>query len=93
MDGRGARGRGRNASRGQAETVGVVLVLAMTLIGATVALAFGGSVLNDARIDSQEGGIEHAMTQLDSRSAMVAGLGDSARSAVGVGQRRLSRGP
>jgi hypothetical protein len=76
MLGRGGRERRRDASRGQAETIGVVLILAMTLIGATVALAFGATGLDAARINAQEGGVEHAMTQLDSRSAMVA-LGDS----------------
>jgi hypothetical protein len=76
MDGRGGRLNRRDVSRGQAETVGVVLILALTLIGATVALAFGASGLDNARINAQEGGVEHAMTQLDSRSAMVA-LGDS----------------
>lgn len=63
-------------SRGQAETIGVVLILAMTLIGATVALAFGATALNAARADSHEEGVRNAMTQLDSRSARVA-LGDS----------------
>lgn len=48
----------------------------MTLIGATAVMAFGASALNDARSDSLEGSTQHALTQLDSRSAMVA-LGDS----------------
>jgi flagellin-like protein len=68
--------RQRRSLRGQAETIGVVLVLAMTLIAATVAIAFGAAGLDVARLDAQEGGVEHALTQLDSRSAMVA-LGDS----------------
>ena len=66
----------RRQSRGQTETIGVVLILAMTLIGATIALAFGASALDEARLSSQEEGIQHALTQLDSRAAMVA-LGDS----------------
>lgn len=70
------RPRWSRGTRAQAETIGVVLILAMTLIGATVALAVGTTALNDFRVDAQEGGIEHAMTQLDSRTAMVA-LGDS----------------
>lgn len=76
MVGSGGRQSPRSVSRGQAEVIGVVLVLAMTLIGATLALALGATALDNARVDSQEGSIEHAMTQLDSRSAMVA-LGDS----------------
>lgn len=71
-------------SRGQSGIIGTVLILALTLIGATAVMAFGATVLNDARIDSQEGGIEHAMTQLDSRSAMVA-LGDSETQRVPLG--------
>jgi len=53
----------------------------MTLVGATVALAFGATGLNTARLHTQEGGVEHALTQLDSRTAMVA-LGDSATQTV-----------
>lgn len=76
MSGRGTGRRREHASRGQAEVIGLVLVLAMTLIGATIAIGIGASVINDARIDSNEEGIKNAMTQLDSRTARVA-LGDS----------------
>lgn len=76
MDIRWSGGRTSVPDRGQAETIGTVLILALTLIGATATLAVGAVVLDDARKTSQEDGIRHAMTQLDSRSAMVA-LGDS----------------
>ncbi len=76
MDIRWAGWRTSVPNRGQAETIGTVLILALTLIGATATLAVGAVVLDEARTSSQEDGIRHAMTQLDSRSAMVA-LGDS----------------
>lgn len=62
--------------RGQAETISVVLILSITLIGAIVAVSVGTTSLDAGRIASQEGSIEHAMTQLDSQAAIVA-LGDS----------------
>ncbi|MFB6361957.1 MAG: hypothetical protein ABEH59_11635 [Halobacteriales archaeon] len=76
MDSRWAALRPSVPDRGQAETIGTVLILALTLIGATATLAIGSVVLDDARMSAQEDGIRHAMTQLDSRTAMVA-LGDS----------------
>lgn len=82
--GEGPRMSPRTEHRGQSGIIGTVLILALTLIGATAVMAFGATVLNDARVDSQEGGIEHAMTQLDSRSAMVA-LGDSGTQRVPLG--------
>lgn len=76
MDGQRGRERPAIVDRGQAETMGVVLVVAITLIGATVAMALGATAINEARLDSQEEGIQNALTQLDSRAAMV-GLGES----------------
>lgn len=84
MAGHGGPGGRLADSRGQSGVIGTVLILALTIIGATAIMTFGATVLNDARIDSQEGGIEHAMTQLDSRSAMVA-LGDSETQRVALG--------
>lgn len=81
----GGSGRfGPAPSRGQTETIGVVLVLAMTLVGATVALGYGSFALNEARTASQEAGVENAMTQFDSRTAMVA-LGSSPTQNVRLG--------
>lgn len=63
-------------SRGQSETIGTVLILALTVIGATATLAFGATALDEARADAHGESVENAMTQLDSRTARVA-LGDS----------------
>ncbi|MDX1748428.1 MAG: hypothetical protein R3324_21035, partial [Halobacteriales archaeon] len=69
-------GERRSASRAQTETIGTVLILSMTLVGATVAVGVGATVINDAQADSNEENIRNALTQLDSRAARVA-LGDS----------------
>ncbi|MDX1746640.1 MAG: hypothetical protein R3324_11935, partial [Halobacteriales archaeon] len=62
--------------RGQTETIGVVLLLAMTIIGTSAVVAFGGTALDEAKLVSQNRGTAHTMTQFDSRAALVA-LGDS----------------
>lgn len=76
MAGIGGRQPRPPESRGQTETIGMVIVLSMTIVGATVALGFGAAAIDNAREDSNEEGIRNAMTQLDSRAARVA-LGDS----------------
>lgn len=73
---RGGGRERRHTDRGQAETIGVVLVMSLTLVGATIALALGAAAIGEIQVGSQEEGIQNAMTQLDSRAAMV-GLGDS----------------
>lgn len=58
--------------------------MAITLIGATVTVAFGGAVLDTTTADTLSGSTSQGMTQLDSRAAMVA-LGDSETQVVQLG--------
>lgn len=70
------RGFRVTGDRGQSEVIGVVLLLAITVIGATTVVAVGSSVLADSRQSAEINGAEHAMTQLDSQASLVA-LGES----------------
>lgn len=62
--------------RGQSEVIGVVLLLAITIIGASAVVAVGSSVFADSRHAADLDRAEHAMTQLDSRASLVA-LGET----------------
>jgi flagellin-like protein len=66
----------RGPDRGQSELIGTVLLLGIVIIGAGAAVAFGTTALETARDDSRASSVEHAMTQFDSKAAMVA-LGSS----------------
>ena len=61
---------------GQGELVGVVLLLAVVVVGTGAVVAFGSTALDDTRRTAEIQRAEHAMTLLDARSAMVA-IGDS----------------
>ncbi|MDX1744301.1 MAG: hypothetical protein R3324_00045 [Halobacteriales archaeon] len=68
-----SRSNGRR-DRGQAEVVGLVLIIGMTVAGLTVVVGFGAQALEDSQSESQIQRAEHAMTQFDSRASLV-GLG------------------
>lgn len=74
----------RAASRGQSEVIGVVLLLAITVIGTGAVVAVGSSVLSDAQDDSRIAQTENTMAQLSSKAALVA-LGDSETHAFDLG--------
>jgi len=61
---------------GQSETLGVILLLGITVVGTTGIVAFGSTALNDTENAATSQRTEHTMTLLDSRGAMVA-LGSS----------------
>ncbi|MFB6300271.1 MAG: hypothetical protein ABEH65_08435 [Halobacteriales archaeon] len=71
--------------RAQSGTIGVVLLLAITVISTGAIVTFGSDALIDTRQASQLQRTEHAMTLFDSRAAMVA-LGDSDAQTVSLGQ-------
>ncbi|MFB6212124.1 MAG: archaellin/type IV pilin N-terminal domain-containing protein, partial [Halobacteriales archaeon] len=71
--------------RAQSGTIGVVLLLAITVISTGAIVTFGSEALIDTRQASQLQRTEHAMTLFDSRAAMVA-LGDSDVQTVSLGQ-------
>lgn len=62
--------------RGQSETLGVVLILGITIAGTGLLVGFGATMLDDTRSSTQLHQAELAMTVFDSRAATVA-LGDS----------------
>ncbi|QSG05904.1 DUF7289 family protein [Halapricum desulfuricans] len=71
-------------SRGQSETVGFVLVIALVLAGAGLTVAIGGAAILDTQASNEYQRAEHSMTLFDSRAAMVA-LGDADAQRVSLG--------
>ncbi|WP_122088266.1 DUF7289 family protein [Halalkalicoccus subterraneus] len=63
-------------SRGQAELVGVVLLIGLTIIGTTAIVALGAGTIADSRASAEVQSTEHAMTLFDSTVTNVA-LGDA----------------
>ncbi|MFB6071764.1 MAG: hypothetical protein ABEJ88_02230 [Halobacterium sp.] len=59
-------------ARGQSETIGMVLLLAITVAGIGVVVAVGGSALDAAEHSASVQRAEQSMTLLDARAALVA---------------------
>jgi len=70
---------------GQAEVLGVALLLGMLVLGTTAVLALGGAALDQTQSSSRLESAEHSMTLFDSRAAMVA-LGGSGTQTVSFGR-------
>lgn len=64
--------------------MGVVILLALSLLVATAVVALGGAALRDTQQTSELGEAEHTMTQFDSLVTQVA-LGDSTVQSLQVG--------
>ncbi|MFC7136786.1 hypothetical protein ACFQRB_10365 [Halobaculum litoreum] len=64
---RGPRGR-----RAQGDVIGIVLLLAITVIGAGTVVAFGGDAIDGIRESATTGAAEQSMTQFDSKASLVA---------------------
>ncbi|SDM18404.1 flagellin N-terminal-like domain-containing protein [Halogranum gelatinilyticum] len=62
--------------RGQSDVIGVVLLLAITVLGAGTIVALGSQTLADSEHQLEVESAEHAMTEFDSRTSLVA-HGDS----------------
>jgi hypothetical protein len=73
--------------RAQSELVGVVLVIALVLLGTVSVVALGSSAIEDTQRQSELQSAEQAMTVLDSRAATVA-LGRSDSQSVRFGDSR-----
>lgn len=71
--------------RGQAELVGVVLLIGLTILGTTAIVVLGTGTIADSRTDSEIQSTEHAMTLFDSKAANVA-LGESSVQTVQFGR-------
>lgn len=63
---------GEGGVRAQSETLGVVLLLGITIFGATAVVTLGSTAVSDSKDTVQLGSAENAMMQLDSRASLVA---------------------
>ena len=70
---------------GQAEVLGVALLLGILVLGTTAVLALGGAAVDQTQSSSRLENAEHSMTLFDSRAAMVA-LGGSGTQTVSFGR-------
>lgn len=68
--------RRRPGERGQAEIIGVVLLLAVTVGVVTATVVVGSAALSDARSDAETSTVENTMAHMSSKVSLVA-LGDS----------------
>lgn len=73
------------SSRGQAEMISVVLLMGITVAGMITVVALGSVAIEENKQVSEIQGTDHAMTQLDSRAAVVA-LGESDSQEVDLGR-------
>lgn len=80
----------RGNSRAQSETIGVVLLLALTIVGAGVVLTLGSVAVDDVRLGATTGSAEQGMTQFDSKASLVA-HGDSESQTVRLGGAENAR--
>jgi hypothetical protein len=71
--------------RGQGSTIGIVLVFGMVIAGTVVVVAFGAGAISDTEDTLSVQRAEKAMTQFDSKAALVA-LGDTDVQQVSFGQ-------
>ncbi|WP_277553130.1 DUF7289 family protein [Halobaculum limi] len=65
-----------DGQRAQGDVIGVVLLLAITITGATTVVAFGGDALGGIQDSATNGAAEQSLTQFDSKASLVA-HGDS----------------
>ncbi|PSP97071.1 hypothetical protein BRC94_11040 [Halobacteriales archaeon QS_5_70_17] len=75
----------RSRCRAQASTVGVALVIGMTLLGATAVVTLGAVAYDDGKDRSDVERAEQSMAQFDSRSAQVA-LGEDSTQRLALGR-------
>jgi len=76
-------GRGR----GQSETIGLVLLLGITVLGVTSVVAFAAPALDSAEEATNTQRVEQSLSQLDSRTAVVA-LGQTGSQSVSLSNSR-----
>lgn len=78
------------SDRGVSSTVGVVLLVAFAIAGATTVAAIGGVALSEVEESAETDRVELAMTQFDSSAATVA-LGSSGTGRVRMGATDAGR--
>jgi hypothetical protein len=79
------------SARGQSEVIAVVLLLGLSIAGATGIVLLGTAALDDARGEATDGAAEHSMTQLDSKASLVAHGGSDAQRVRLTGADRADR--
>jgi hypothetical protein len=78
-----------SSRRAQSEPLAVVLLVGLTMVGASTVVVFGAGAIDDSTSSVDVGQAEHALTQLDSKVSLVAhGSSDTQR----VSLARNSRG-
>lgn len=77
----------RPGTRSQSETLGVVLLLGMTLMSVGALAVFGNAAIDDVRHSVDVQSSEHALSQLDSRVSLVA-LSEANRQSIDMGRAR-----
>ncbi|MXR41405.1 hypothetical protein GRX01_08650 [Halobaculum sp. WSA2] len=70
------RAWGTGDSRAQGDVIALVLLLAITVVGASAIVAFGGDAITGIQQSATDGAAEQSMTQFDSKASLVA-HGDS----------------
>jgi flagellin-like protein len=75
---------GSEGTRGVSSVVGVVLLLAITIVGTGVVVGIGAQAFADAERTTTISQTEHSLTQFDSQAAIVA-LGESSSQRVELG--------
>ncbi|GAA0195134.1 DUF7289 family protein [Halobaculum roseum] len=63
---------GDDDRRAQGDVISVVLLLAITIAGATTVVALGGDAIGGVQQSATTGAAEQSMTQLDSKASLVA---------------------
>ena len=71
--------------RAVSSNLGLVLLLALTIVGAGVVVGIGGTAFDDIRHQTSVDRAEHAITLLDARTAVV-GLGEGSTQTVRLGR-------
>ena len=71
--------------RAVSSTIGLVLLLTLTVVGAGVVVGLGATALDDVQRQTSVDRAEHAMTLLDARTAVV-GLGEGSTQTVRLGR-------
>jgi len=83
--------RPETAERAQTETVGFILVIGFVTVGALLVVALGAIAVGDTEEQLSEDRAEKALTQFDSKAALVA-LGESGSHEASFGRGASDRG-
>ena len=73
--------------RSQSTTIGIVLILGITLLGTGLVVGYGTQAIGDTERVTTLSKVEHSLTQFDSQAAIVA-LGESSVQRVDLGDAR-----